>query len=188
MASGTLALQHPSDEDVILDLAQHGSDKDGSDQNGSNSDGSDEELRGGSTLPAILDTATPLVSTSCLTGAPFCQEINCFLDTLMNFITLPVKIKAAITLLYQNELQEETRGNTGNEVLETNCRTKRGAGNELQEETRGNTGNEVLKTNCRTKQGAGNELQEETRGNTGKEVLETNSRTKLQDETRGSSR
>ncbi len=49
MASGTLALQHPSDEDVILDLAQHGSDKDGSDkdgsdQNGSNSDGSDEEF------------------------------------------------------------------------------------------------------------------------------------------------
>ncbi len=44
MASGTLALQHPSDEDVILDLAQHGSDKDGSDQDGSNSDGSDEEF------------------------------------------------------------------------------------------------------------------------------------------------
>ncbi len=44
LASGTLALQHPSDEDVILDLAQHGSDKDGSDQNGSNSDGSDEEF------------------------------------------------------------------------------------------------------------------------------------------------
>ncbi len=44
MASGTLALQHPSDEDNILDLAQHGSDKDGSDQDGSNSDGSDEEL------------------------------------------------------------------------------------------------------------------------------------------------
>ncbi len=45
MASGTLALQHPSDEDIILDLAQHGgSDKDGSDQNGSNSDGSDEEF------------------------------------------------------------------------------------------------------------------------------------------------
>ncbi len=44
MASGTLALQHPSDEDNILDLAQHGSDKDGSDQDGSNSDGSDEEF------------------------------------------------------------------------------------------------------------------------------------------------
>ncbi len=34
-----LALQHPSDEDNILDLAQHGSDKDGS-----NSGGSDEEF------------------------------------------------------------------------------------------------------------------------------------------------
>ncbi len=44
MASGTLALQHPSDEDNILDLAEHGSDKDGSDQDGSNSDGSDEEF------------------------------------------------------------------------------------------------------------------------------------------------
>ncbi len=44
MASGTLALQHPSDEDDILDLAQHGSDKDGSDQDGSNSGGSDEEF------------------------------------------------------------------------------------------------------------------------------------------------
>ncbi len=42
MASGTLALQHPSDEDNILDLAQHGSDKDGSDQDGSNSGGSEE--------------------------------------------------------------------------------------------------------------------------------------------------
>ncbi len=30
MASVTLALQHPSDEDNILDLAQHGSDQDGS--------------------------------------------------------------------------------------------------------------------------------------------------------------
>ncbi len=39
MASGTLALQHPSDEDNILDLAQHGRDKDGS-----NSGGSDEEF------------------------------------------------------------------------------------------------------------------------------------------------
>ncbi len=39
MASGTLALQHPSDEDNILDLAQHGSDQDGS-----NSGGSDEEF------------------------------------------------------------------------------------------------------------------------------------------------
>ncbi len=38
------ALQHPSDEDNILDLAQHGGDKDGSDQDGSNSDGSDEEF------------------------------------------------------------------------------------------------------------------------------------------------
>ncbi len=49
MASGTLALQHPSDEDNILDLTQHGSDKDGSDQDGSdqdgsNSGGSDEEF------------------------------------------------------------------------------------------------------------------------------------------------
>ena len=34
MASGTLALQHSSDEDNILDLVQHGS----------NSGGSDEEL------------------------------------------------------------------------------------------------------------------------------------------------
>ena len=39
MASGTLALQHSSDEDNILDLVQHGSDQDGS-----NSGGSDEEL------------------------------------------------------------------------------------------------------------------------------------------------
>ncbi len=39
-----MVLQHPSDEDIILDLAQHGSDKDGSDQDGSNSDGSDEEF------------------------------------------------------------------------------------------------------------------------------------------------
>ncbi len=39
MASGTLALQHPSDEDNNLDLAQHGSDQDGS-----NSGGSDEEF------------------------------------------------------------------------------------------------------------------------------------------------
>ncbi len=44
LASETLALQHPSDEDNILDLAQHGSDKDGSDQDGSNSGGSDEEF------------------------------------------------------------------------------------------------------------------------------------------------
>ncbi len=44
MASGTRALQHPNDEDNILDLAQHGSDKDGSDQDGSNSGGSDEEF------------------------------------------------------------------------------------------------------------------------------------------------
>ncbi len=34
-----LALQHPGDEDNILDLAQHGSGKDGS-----NSGGSDEEF------------------------------------------------------------------------------------------------------------------------------------------------
>ncbi len=34
MASGTLALQHPSDEDNILDLAQHGSYKDGSNSGG----------------------------------------------------------------------------------------------------------------------------------------------------------
>ncbi len=49
MASGTLALQHPSDDDTILDLAQQGSDKDGSDkdgsdQDGSNSGGSEEEF------------------------------------------------------------------------------------------------------------------------------------------------
>ncbi len=86
-----------------------------------------------------------------------------------------------------NKLQDETSGSAGNEVLETNCRTKRiagrnegkyrkrGAGNELQEETRGNTGNEVLETNCRTKRiagrnegkyrkrGAGNKLQDEMR-------------------------
>ncbi len=78
-----------------------------------------------------------------------------------------------------NELQEETRGNTGNEVLEMNCRKKRGeiqetrcwkqiAGqNELQEETRGNTGNEVLETNCRTKRIAGrNEGKYRKRGRT----------------------
>ncbi len=44
LASGTLALKHPSNEDNILDLAQHGSDKDGSDQDGSNSGSSDEEF------------------------------------------------------------------------------------------------------------------------------------------------
>ncbi len=99
-------------------------------------------------------------------------------------------------------MQDETRGSAGNEVLETNYRTKqgkyrkRGATNcrtkrgEVQETrcwkqiTGRNEGNEVLETNYRTKRGkyrkrgAGNKLQDETR-----EIQETRCN-KLQDETR----
>ncbi len=63
MASGTLALQHPSDEDVILDLAQHGSDKDGSD-----SDGSDEEFD---------DSKNDFSTDGCSDHPPTKQSILC---------------------------------------------------------------------------------------------------------------
>ncbi len=57
-----MALQYPCDEDNILDLEQHGSDKDRSDQEFSNSGGSDEEFMTERMTSVLMGVVTVVVT------------------------------------------------------------------------------------------------------------------------------